>query len=183
MLACSAHLFISYLFLIYLFKMYLSYLFVFIDSWNSGVISAAWQGWLGLPCAFRERRWGGMLVGTRSHPIPFWEGGRENWGRGITSVPAGRTSCAWPLPAGPRSLLLPLRRCTPSHARMYLLARPPGVFSVWLTLYLMLPISGDGDKSKDVWVSLRRKDKIRYSAVVWRKSEGREDESWFCRVP
>lgn len=111
------------------------------------------------------------------------EGGRENWGRGITSVPAGRTSCAWPLPAGPRSLLLPLRRCTPSHARMYLLARPPGVFSVWLTLYLMLPISGDGDKSKDVWVSLRRKDKIRYSAVVWRKSEGREDESWFCRVP
>lgn len=57
-------------------------------------------------------------------------------------------------------------------------------FSVWLTLYLMLPISGDGDKSKeDMWVSLRRTEKIRYSAVVWGKSEGREDESWFCRVP
>ncbi|XP_035393690.1 protein FAM78B isoform X3 [Cygnus olor] len=55
--------------------------------------------------------------------------------------------------------------------------------SVRLALCLMLPISGDGDKSKDVRVSLRRKEKIRYSAAVWGKSEGRGDESWFCRVP
>lgn len=55
--------------------------------------------------------------------------------------------------------------------------------SVWLALNLLLPISGHGDRSEDAWVSLRRKEKIRYSAAVWGKSEGRGDESWFCRVP
>lgn len=31
--------------------------------------------------------------------------------------------------------------------------------SVWLALNLLLPISGDGDRSEDAWVSLRRKEK------------------------
>lgn len=160
--------------------MYLSYLFVFIDSWNSGVISAAWQGWLGLPYAFREHRWGGMLVGIRSHPIPFWEGelGKRNHISAcrediLCLASSCRTSKPPPPPQALHSLPCP-----------YVFIGPASwCFSVWLMLYLMLPISGDGDKSKDMWVSLRRKDKIRYSAVVWRKSEGREDESWFCRVP
>lgn len=56
-------------------------------------------------------------------------------------------------------------------------------FSVWLPLDLLLPISRDGEKSQDVWVSLWRKDQTRYSAAVWGKSEGGEEESWFCRVP
>ncbi|XP_069645968.1 protein FAM78B isoform X2 [Haliaeetus albicilla] len=55
-------------------------------------------------------------------------------------------------------------------------------FSVPLLLDLLLPISGDGEKSQDVWVLLWRKDQTRYSAATWGKSEG-EEESWFCRVP
>lgn len=55
-------------------------------------------------------------------------------------------------------------------------------FSIWLPLDLLLPVSGDGEKSQDVWVSLWRTDQTRYSAAAWGKSEG-EEESWFCRVP
>ncbi|XP_054066652.1 protein FAM78B isoform X3 [Rissa tridactyla] len=56
-------------------------------------------------------------------------------------------------------------------------------FSVRLPLDSLLPISGDGEESQDVWVSLWRKDQTRYSAAAWGKSEGGEEESWFCRVP
>lgn len=123
---CSAHLFISYLFLIYLFKVYLSYLFVFIDSWNSGgggsFLLRSRGGWVS-PVHFGSANvgGGGMPMGSCSHPVPFWEGWRteeEESHQCREDIPSCRTS----------KPLIPPRRCAPSHTRLYLLARPPGVF-------------------------------------------------------
>lgn len=122
---------------------------------------------------------------ARGHPAPILSpfgregelGKRNHMSACREGIPCLASSCRTSKPPPPPQAL----RSLPCPSVFIGLAS--WCFSVWLMLYLMLPISGDGDKSKDVWVSLRRKDKIRYSAVVWGKSEGREDESWFCRVP
>lgn len=76
MLACSAHLFITYLFLIYLFKAYLSFYLYLLTAgtWGSFLLRGR-GGWVS-PAHFGSANGEGCSWAPRSHPIPLWEGGR-----------------------------------------------------------------------------------------------------------
>lgn len=164
---------------------------VFIDGWKLGgsVISAARWGQLGPPLPSPLHfgvlprlgaPLGRDLVGPCA-PIPFRSWRVERKGNNVGAcredtrcLSPSRRSSKPPVPPPQALCSLPCPSVFIEPASWH--------FSVPLLLDLLLPISGDGEKSQDVWVSLWRKDQTRYSAAMWGKSEG-EEESWFCRVP
>lgn len=157
---------------------------------SQGVISAAWQGQLGPPrpvpcvsgccCVFGSIAGEGSLWYLCS--CPLLEPGREKGGESCWCL-RGRHPVPIPFPQKLKASVPPPHALCSLPFPSVFIDLSSWRFSIRLLLDLLLPVPRDGGKSQDMWVLLWRKDQTRYSAAAWGKSEGGEEESWFCRVP